>query len=148
MARDCWPRGFDSKQVEGRQTVDWRPPSRRTKFYSTSTTARIQGWMQHWNLCTPGERPLTWMVAPAATTAGDAEQAPAGTNGTIPAGPPTPFRNGTKPPPKLATSVNVCASPPSFVARTVCPLRMEIYPGEKFHAGCPMVFTASGENSS
>ena len=31
------------------------------RFYSTSTTARIQGWIQHWNLCTPGESSVIWM---------------------------------------------------------------------------------------
>jgi hypothetical protein len=128
----------------GRPAAERRPE----RFYSTSTTARIQGWMQHWNLCTPGESPLIWTVLPGATTTGDVRQAPAWTNGTVPAGPPTPLRNGTNPPPNAATSVNVWPSPPAFVARTVCPARIEIYPGAKFHAGCPMTFAASGENSS
>src|SRR5262249_2588676 len=38
--------------------------------------------------------------------------------------------------------------PPAFVTRTVCPALVEIYPGVKFHAGCPMMFAARGENSS
>src|SRR6266851_9061619 len=93
------------------------------RFYSTSTTARIQGWIQHWNLCTPGESPLIWAVSPGATIPGAARQATAGTNGTVPAGPPTPLRGGTNPPPNAVTSVNVWPSPPAFVARTVCPAR-------------------------
>ena len=125
---------------------DLTPPP--NVLYSTSTTARIQGWIQHWNLCTPGESPLIWTVLPGATTPGDARQAPASTNGTVPAGPPTPLRTGTNPPPNAATSVNVWPSPPAFVTRTVCPAGIEIYPGAKFHAGCPMTFAASGENSS
>lgn len=119
-----------------------------TRLYSTSTTARIQGWMQHWNLCTPGESPVIWTVLPGATTTVPAAtQAAAGTNGVVPAGPPTPLRGGTNPPPNATTSVNVWSSPPAFLARTVCPARTEIYPGENCHAGCPMMFVASGENS-
>src|SRR5262249_12945346 len=115
---------------------------------STSTTARIHGWMQHWNLCTPGERSLICTVSPGATTGGRAPQAVASTNGTVPGGPFTPFRGGTNPPPYAATSVNVWPSPPAFVTRTVCPARTETYPGANCHAGCPMIFAASGENSS
>src|SRR5437867_7353082 len=99
-------------------------------------------------MCTPWESPLIWTVSPAATVAGGGRQAVAGTNGTVPAGPPTPLRGGTNPPPNAVTSVNVWLSPPAFVTRTVCPAGIEIYPGENCHAGCPMTFAASGENSS
>src|SRR6185503_3283255 len=118
--------------------------------YSTSTTARIQGWIQHWNLCTPGESCLIRTVRPGVTVvvAVGARQAGARTNGTVPAGPPTPLRGGTNPPPNAVTSVKVWVSPPAFVARTVCPARTETYPGANCHAGCPMTFAASGENSS
>src|SRR6476646_8243433 len=86
--------------------------------------------MQHWNLCTPGESPLIWTALPGATTTGDAMQAPASIKGTVPAGPPSPFRAGMNPPPNAATSVNVWPSPPAFVTRTVFPDWTEIYPGE------------------
>src|SRR5438552_18338854 len=88
------------------------------------------------------------MVSPGATILGSARQAAAGTNGSVPAGPPTPLRGGTNPPPNAVTSVNVWLSPPAFVARTVCPAWTEIYPGENCHAGCPMMLVASGEYSS
>src|SRR5262245_60219576 len=94
-------------------------------FYSTSTTARIQGWIQHWNLCAPGESWLIRIASPGATIVAPA-QAGAGTNGTIPGGPPTPLRGGTVPPPNAATSVNVWSSPPVLVTRTVFPVRIEI----------------------
>src|SRR5207249_3003529 len=89
-----------------------------------------------------------WTVLPGATIPGDARQAGAGTNGVFVAGPPTPLRGRTNPPPKSVTSVNVWPSPPAFVARTVCPAGTEIYPGENCQAGCPMTLLASGENSS
>jgi hypothetical protein len=151
-ARRHYPRPLEQRSSGGNNRLNFRfgrPAAERRpeRFYSTSTTARIQGWMQHWNLCTPGESPLSWTALPGATTTGDARQVPAWTNGTVPAGPPTPLRNGTNPPPNAATSVKVWPSPPAFVTRTVCPDRIEMYPGAKFHAGCPMMFAASGENS-
>jgi len=79
---------------------------------------------------------------------GDTMQASASTNGTVPAGPPTPLSGGTNPPPNEVTSVNVWSSPPAFVTRTICPAEIEIYPGAKCHAGCPIMFAASGENTS
>src|SRR5436190_7500349 len=83
-----------------------RPPALR--LYSTSTTARSQGWIQHANRCTPGESPVICTVLPGATTTVPAAaQAAAGTNGVVPVGPPTPLRGGTNPPPNAVTSVNV-----------------------------------------
>src|SRR5437899_3436461 len=125
------------------------PTADREILYSTSTTARIQGWIQHWNMCTPGESPVIWTVLPGATTTAPVPRhAAAGTNGNVPAGPPMPLRKFTDPPPNAVTSVNVWDSPPAFVTRTVCPARTEKYPGEICHAGCPMTFAANGENSS
>src|SRR5262245_51089231 len=114
--------------------------------------------MQHMNLCGPGASPVTFTVLPGATTTTPGAGTPwtsahagARSNGTVPAGAgglTAPFKRGTNPPPKFATSVNVCVSPPALIARTACPARIEIYPGEKFQAGCPTVVTVSGENSS
>src|SRR5215204_7318100 len=50
----------------------------------------------------------------------------------------SPMRSGgTRPPPKLATSVKVCPRPPSFVTRTDSPAETFTYDGSLRHAGCP-----------
>src|SRR5262245_49768789 len=80
---------------------------RTRQRYSTSTDARIHGWIQHWNLCTPGVS-LTFIVPPGDTTTTPGAGTPstsahfgARANGTVPGGTGgmEPFRMGTNPPP-------------------------------------------------
>src|SRR6186713_2850904 len=52
---------------------------------------------------------------------------------------------GTRPPPKLATSVNVCVRPPSFVTRTDSPAETLTYDGSLRQAGCPTTDSDSGD---
>src|SRR4029453_10388643 len=103
--------------------------------------------MQHSKLCAPGDN-LMLTVSPGATTAsaaGLAGHSGAGVNGNVPAGPSAPFNSGIDPPPKAATSVNVCPSPPLLVTRRIRPARTSRYEGSNRQAGCPMIVLLRGE---
>src|SRR5262245_60482555 len=105
--------------------------------------------MQHMKLCAPGDS-LRFTLSPGDNTAGGASSGHSGAavNGTVPAGPWTPFKNGIDPPPKAATSVNVCPSPPPLVTRKLSPASRSRYEGWNRQAGWPMIVVLSGENKS
>src|SRR5262245_58879242 len=109
--------------------------------------------MQHMKLCVPGAS-VTATVLPGSTNtrlagfSGYSGARISGLNGEIPAGAGTPFNCGMDPPPKAATSVNVCSSPPLLVTRRAFPAPMSRYEGSNRQAGCPTTVLISGENSS
>jgi hypothetical protein len=47
--------------------------------------------------------------------------------------PPSWFSNGTTPPPNCSTTVNVCVSPPTFVAMNSCPTMTRRWAGPNCH---------------
>jgi DNA-binding NarL/FixJ family response regulator len=78
-----------------------------------STTDRIQGWIMHWKRCVPASSVPTSTLAPGTTSSGSAFT---WTAGGVPGGSAAFRSGGMKPAPKFTTSVNVCASPPMFLA--------------------------------
>src|SRR5262245_35341305 len=105
--------------------------------------------MQHMNLCTPGES-LRFTKSPGDNGPGGASSGHSGAsvNRIVPAGPCSPFKNGTDPPPYSLTSVNVCTSPPWLVTSRFSPASTLKYEGSIRQAGWPTIVGLSGENKN
>src|SRR5580765_1205277 len=126
-------RSSSRRRVADRQH-SWSPRGSRDDlaepFYFSviRTSARIQGWMQHWYFSTPASCSVSLDDPPEGISTAFLH------SGATVVNPTRSFRNLILPPPNSSTSVNVCVSPPRLLATSSWPTRIVTSDGAKCHA--------------